>query len=309
MKMIKILFSTVFMTNFLFGLDITQGFPQEQQQQLRDENGQPMPMISMRYPLDVKSDKTRFSNPQINRDRFELNISPEIGKRVAVNSDRYTKIVTETIDVNLLIDTLVRQIRSTDVVNIHPHFLTTINFPEGTEIIYVNASIPMDVINFSANLLTLQPTKDFVNGNILVTYNDGERTYYTNLIIQKYSQVVFKDNLFNRYVIDDNFLSVNYRYVRNVEFNPIDILKKYIQLNGENILKTFAKEGDHDVILVDGVSFYITRDSAFGQVDYKNMRFAVSQNYSFADKSMKSKSVRDKNDFYPEERAVKGRAE
>lgn len=136
------------------------------------------------------------------------------------------------------------------------------------------------------NLLIIQPPKDFTNANILVTFRDEYKTYYTNIIVQKYTQYIYKDNKLKHYVIDDNYLSLNYNYVRNVEYSPIEILKTYFRLNGDKILKEFRQDGYYDIILIGGVSFYITRDSRFGTIDYKNMRFNVSQQYEFADKSL-----------------------
>ena len=282
----------------LNAVDTDYSFNPEQQRLDYDQNGNIIGS-PLSYPFDTKSENLRFSNPQILKDRFELNLNENFAKTVSIKKDRYSKIMTETLDVNLLIDTSVRQIRNTDVLYIHPHFLTTINFPFGTEIIYAKASTDIEVFDFSQNLLMIQPPKDFVNGNLLVTYRDNERTYYTNIIIQKYTQVIFRDEFFNKYVIDDNYLSLNYQYVREIEYNPIDILKKYFALNGDDSIKLFKKNGDYDVILLNGVSFYIIQDSSFGTIDYKNKRFKISQNYDFGDKSMLGRPVSSKNRFYP----------
>ncbi|WP_172199006.1 hypothetical protein [Campylobacter sp. RM16188] len=299
MKKSIVLALILFSAQNIFAVDTDSAFFQQQQPQQYDAEGKPIPILGLSYPHETKQDRLKFSNPQILKDRFELNMNENFSKNVLGKKDRYSKIVTETIDLNFLIEASVRQLKNTDVLYIHPHFLTSINFPEGTEILYVKSSVNMDTFNFAQNLLMIQPSKDFVNGNILVTFRDTQRTYYTNIIIQKYNQVVYKDEYFNRYVIDDNYLSLNYRYVRDIKFSPLEVLKRYFTLNGDNMIKAFKKDGDYDVILINGVSFYITRDSAFGQVDYQNLRFNVSQNYNYGDRSLLNKNIEASNQFYP----------
>lgn len=257
----------------------------EAQQRRQDNNGNMLPTVSSAYPLDTRANM-QATSPQILKDRFELGISPNFTKNVIKNKDRYSRVLTETIDTNLLADSVVKQIKNTDILYLHPHFMTTIAFPVDTEILYASSSLTMDKFDMAQNLLIIQPPKDFTNANILVTFRDEYKTYYTNIIVQKYTQYIYKDNKLKHYVIDDNYLSLNYNYVRNVEYSPIEILKTYFRLNGDKILKEFRQDGYYDIILIGGVSFYITRDSRFGTIDYKNMRFNVSQQYEFADKSL-----------------------
>jgi hypothetical protein len=301
MRNFKTLIAIVAATQLLNAVDSDKMFnmQQQQQQQQYDQNGNPIQAITPAYPTETIQDNLRFTSPQILKDRFELNINDNFAKGVVDKKDRYSKILTETLDLNLLIDASVKQLKNTDVIYIHPHFITTITLPEGTEIVYVKSSSDMDTFNFSNNLLFLQPSKDFVNGNMLITFRDNKNTYYTNVIIQKYSQQVYKDGAFNKYVIDDNYLSLNYRYVWNIKYSPIEVIKKYFQLNGDKIVSAFKRDGDYDVILLNGTTFYITRDSAFGQVDYKDVRFNVSQGYSYGDRSLKNQKVNSLDGFYP----------
>ena len=156
---------------------------QQQQQQQYDQNGNPIQAINPAIPVETIQDNLRYANPQILKDRFELNINDNFAKGVVDKKDRYSKILTETLDLNLLIDASVKQLKNTDVIYIHPHFITTITLPEGTEIVYVKSSSDMDTFNFSNNLLFLQPSKDFVNGNMLITFRNNKNTFYTNIII------------------------------------------------------------------------------------------------------------------------------
>ena len=300
MKSLKTLIAIAVATQ-LYAVDSDKMFntQQQQQQQQYDQNGNPIQAINPAIPVETIQDNLRYANPQILKDRFELNINDNFAKGVVDKKDRYSKILTETLDLNLLIDASVKQLKNTDVIYIHPHFITTITLPEGTEIVYVKSSSDMDTFNFSNNLLFLQPSKDFVNGNMLITFRNNKNTFYTNIIIQKYTQQVYKDGSFNKYVIDDNYLSLNYRYVWNIKYNPLDVIKKYFQLNGDKIVSAFKKDGDYDVIFLDGTTFHITRDAAFGQIDYKDVRFNVSQSYSYGDRSLKNQKVNSLNGFYP----------
>ena len=268
-------------------------------QQERDQNGNIIPPVTTIYPYETNDRAHIGTTPQIQKDRFELSINENFVKSVSQNKDRYSKIITETIDINLLVDNIVKQVRNTDIIYLHPHFLTTIAFPVDTEIIYANSSATLEKFEFSQNLLVIQPPKDFVNSNIVVTFRDAERTYYMNLILQKYTQKVTKDKKYNRYVIDDNYLSLNYSYVRNLEYSPLEVLQTYFRLNGDNIVKSFKEDGYYDIILLGGVTFYVIRDASFGTIDYSGLRFKVAQQYEFADKSIMGVKIGDKNKFYP----------
>lgn len=265
----------------------------------RDGSGRPLPFISTAFPYETSEERKMFSTPQILKDRFELNINNDIAKEVLLHKDNYTKVLTETFDLNLLVDSITRVIKNVDTLYIHPHFLTTINLPDETEIVYAKSSVEMFVFDFSRNLLMIQPQKDFVNGNILLTYRDSNRVYYMNLILYKYTQKPFDEKL-NKYVADDNYLSLNYKYIKNEEINAINILKHYLKLNGDNIVYAFKKDGDYDVIQLGGVSYFIVRDSQFGSVDYKGVRFSVSTKYMPNEKTLKNKKIQRDRNYVPD---------
>lgn len=266
---------------------------------LSARNQQQQQQMHLMYPFNTDTSKLRNTNPQILRDRFELNMNANFAKTVAKKRDRYKKIMNQTLDVNMLAGVSVKQLKDTNIIYLHSNFVTQVRLPIGTRILNAVPSTKFDVFQKTENLLILQPTRRFVNANIVVTFTDGSRNYYTNIIVQKYSQVVYEDKFFKKYVIDDNYLSTNYQFVNKIIYSPIDVLKKYFRLNGERSINKFRKDGDYDVILIDGVSFYITRDERFGQVDYETTRFSVTQSYTYGDKSLLGKPISSTNRYYP----------
>lgn len=293
----KTLITILLLSNIANAVNSDNAFSLKAERQETDSNGRPIPQIMTAFPYESKEENKIFTNPQILKDRFELNLNQDIAKDVINQKDNYTKIMTETVDLNLLVDSITRTIKNVDTIFIHPHFLTTINLPDETEIIYAKSSVEMFVFDFSRNLLMLQPIKDFVNGNILITYRDNEKTYYMNLIINKYTQKPVDTSL-NKYVTDDNYLALNYKYIKNQNIDLINILKHYLQLNGDNIINAFKKDGDYDVIQLNGVSYFIVRDSQFGEIDYKGIRFSISTKYMPNQKSLKNKKI--SNDYVPD---------
>ncbi|MBZ8002382.1 hypothetical protein [Campylobacter canadensis] len=264
-----------------------------------DENGNPKPNIPLDRPFPTNNDLLRYTNPQILKDRFELNANPKIFKEISKKNDNFKQLLDETFDVSFLMSDIVRQIRQVDIIYIHPKFVTSVLFPEGTKIIYANSSTPLQEFNFSSNLLLIQPKKDFVDGNILVTFSDKNKNYITNIILKKYTQNAKKNVLYNRYVFDDNFLSLNYQYVRKINYSPIEILEIYFKLNGNKAINNFKKNGDFDTLIVKNVAFYIIRDDNLGKIDYQNVRFSIKNTYDKADSSIKNSNVVDTDNFYP----------
>jgi len=59
-------------------------------------------------------------------------------------------------------------------VRLHPSFITTVQLPAGVKILKAVASFKPKHFVFRDNVLEVQPTKDFVEGNAVVYYRDGE---------------------------------------------------------------------------------------------------------------------------------------
>ncbi|WP_141090887.1 hypothetical protein, partial [Campylobacter concisus] len=94
MKSLKILIAIAVATQ-LYAVDSDKMFntQQQQQQQQYDQNGNPIQAINPAIPVETIQDNLRYANPQILKDRFELNINDNFAKGVVDKKDRYSKIL------------------------------------------------------------------------------------------------------------------------------------------------------------------------------------------------------------------------
>ena len=229
---------------------------------------------NLTYPID---DKLKNKTPEIKQKEFQLTIDPNAVKEVRKNKQKYESMVKNT-EIEYLIAPEQKVLKDVDVISIHPQFITTLTFPSQIKILSAQASINMNSIQFQQNVLLIQPAISFGYGNIFITYQSETKNYTMNLIIKNYEE-------------KEGPLKIAYQYDWNNDnkIDSITVLNHYKKLNGDSKLKNLKKDGDHDVIILNGVTYYIIRDSINGEVDYGYQKFHVSTRYEYANPSAKDK--------------------
>ena len=100
-------------------------------------------------------------------------------------------------------------------------------------------------------------------------------------------------------------IAYQYSWDNDIKIDYVAVLKHYLALNGEKPLKSLQKDGDHDVIVLNGITYYIIRDSISGNIDYGNQRFNISTRYEYANQSAKDRL--NANNLYPVKNIKKGK--
>ena len=104
-------------------------------------------------------------------------------------------------------------------VRLHPSFITTIQLPPGVKILKAVASFKPKHFVFRDNMLEVQPTKDFVEGNAVVYYRDGtvvKQIQFFFKSVNPYSNVSVEKIFYPQVVLTkDRVLS------------PIEVLESY----------------------------------------------------------------------------------
>jgi hypothetical protein len=245
----------------------------------RSNNNREDNSVPTRYPLNTSEDKIS-TNPTILENRFMLNIDEEVAKDVTAKQHRYHKIVNGVFDAKILNKPVTKPLATSDTLHVSTEFITTLMLPKKYKIVSVNFSKKNDIMEYSQNLLYFQPSKDFHIGNAIITIADDKSNYFINLTIEKYLlSNTSLDIDERRYVSENSYISTVYEYVDVPQVDPIDILKMYFQLHGEEALSRFKKQGDFDSFIVEGMPFFIIRDDDFWQVEYKETPFRISNKY------------------------------
>ena len=235
---------------------------------------------NLAYPID---NKLKNKTPQIKANEFQLTIDPAAVNRVRKGKQRYEQAITNT-DVEMLIDPELRALRDVDVMSIHPQYITTITFPPQTKITQAKSSQPMVLLQAEQNVLLVQPEAGFNNGNIFVAYQSENKNYFLNLIVKGYDR-------------EEGSLKTTYQYScdADAKLDWVDIIKQYTRINGDGALRELKRDGDCDIIILSGKTYYIIRDSVNGNANYKNQSYTVSTRYEFSNKSSRSRG----NNVYP----------
>jgi len=233
------------------------------------------------YPY-VPNMERKHVDPVILQDRFELNLDPSDVKSVYTKKRRYQDLMDGVYDLHILQEPIIKPIQNSDFLFVHPKFITTILFPKELKITFARSSFDPNVFEFSENMIMVQPHKNFNEGNLIVTLSDKKRNYMVNIVLQKFDfNMVSYDTYFNRYVSPQKiFLSLYYRYVYPPKFSKVKLLQVYFKLSGidsyDELLARFSQNGSSDSFVVQGIPFYITRDDKFGEVEYKDLSFRIT---------------------------------
>jgi len=127
-------------------------------------------------------------------------------------------------------------------VSLHPSFITTISFPEGTEIIRAVASFKPKHFVYRNNVLEIQPSKDFLEGNAVVYYQDGKVVRHVQLFLKVVNQ--YGKNLIDRIYYPQVVL------VDRKILSPVEVLETY--------RSRYGKYPDGNVFFrIDGISYRI----------------------------------------------------
>ena len=254
--------------------------------EIQSSNNKP----NLAYPID---NKLKNKTPAIKQKEFQLSIDPNAVKEVRKNKQKYENLMRNT-EIEYLIAPEQRVLKDVDVISLHPQFLSTLTFPSQIKILSAQPSIDMNTISFQQNVLLLQPKVSFGYGNIFITYQSETKNYSMNLLIKNYDE-------------REGALKIAYQYSwdNDIKIDYVAVLKHYLALNGEKPLKSLQKDGDHDVIVLNGITYYIIRDSISGNIDYGNQRFNISTRYEYANQSAKDRL--NANNLYPVKNIKKGK--
>lgn len=230
------------------------------------------------------------------KNNFEMNADEAIFQKTINSRDRYNKLLNETLNLDYMMTPEVRPFKSTDTIFIHPNHITTIVLPVDIQLKVAKASFPTDVFDLNENSVLIKPGRDFSTGNIVITATNLKENFIFNILVRKIeTSIVFFDSDYHKYLIEDNYLSLIYQYERKTIDDKFNVIQNYLKINNiksYDLDKIFTKEGDFDMVIFKGVTYYIIRDSRFGNINYGNIDFRVDTKYTFSSESNKVKGLK-----------------
>lgn len=232
-----------------------------------------------------------------NKNNFELNADEAIFQKSINSRDRYNKLLNETINLDYMMTPETRPFKTMDMLYVHPNHITTIILPEDIELMTAKASFKTDVFEMNQNSLLLKPNKDFNTGNIVVTATNKGENFIFNIVVRKIENVLVTfDSDYNKYLIENNYLSLVYQYERKNIEDKFEILQKYLSLNkikSYDLDKIFQEDGDYDMLTYRGITYYIIKDEKFGNINYGDINFRIDTKYKISTSSNKVRGIRE----------------
>jgi len=213
----------------------------------------------------------------VQEERFKMNVKKEEYEEILEKKDKFRKILNSTLGMEILQKPTVKQIKTIDMIYIHPSYISTIILPEGSEISFAKASfVTPEAIFFDKNVLNIRPEKNFLNGNVIVYYTKERKNYHLNLILKNYrTATCIVDEIKKEFICQNSGFSLVYDYEKEKKKDDIDILFAYADLVNNNMgelnERGFAK------VIYENELYYIIRDEKFGSIFYKGGKYRVAK--------------------------------
>lgn len=231
-----------------------------------------------------EEDETRTNN-------FESTLNEALAQKMINAKDKFEKVLSETLNVEYLMQPVDRPLKAVDTLYVHPNFLTTILLPSKYRLHSGKASFKTDTFELQENSIILKPNKNFTTGNIIITATDFDRNITINIVLKKIeTSLTTFDMDYKRYIVDKNYLSLVYNYTEKKTLDNFVILKHYMKINGiENsqLKNIFAHDGDYDMVIYDGITYYLIRDDKYNMLNFAEVNLRISTEYSISTKSNK----------------------
>jgi len=142
-------------------------------------------------------------------------------------------------------------------LKVHPQFITTVVFPDGFQIESAVASFKPKLLRARDNVLEVQPTKSFLEGNCVVYYrrSDGKRGVV---------QLILK----NLNTLGEKFLYTQVALTGKKLLSPVEVVSLYRRAYG-----TLPQE--RVIFRVGGVPYLIKPERRFPNLFYQGKTFLV----------------------------------
>lgn len=239
-----------------------------------------------------EEEETRTNN-------FESTLNEALAQKMINSKDKFEKVLSETLNVEYLMQPVDRPLKAVDTLYVHPNFLTTILLPSKYKLHSGKASFKTDTFELQENSIILKPNKNFTTGNIIITATDYDKNITINIVLKKIeTSLATFDMDYKKYIVDKNYLSLVYNYTEKKTLDNFVILKHYMKINGiENsqLKNIFAHDGDYDMVIYDGITYYLIRDDKYNVLNFAEVNLRISTEYSISTRSNKIEGLSNEN--------------
>ena len=230
---------------------------------------------------------------------FESTVNEALAQKMINSKDKFEKVLSETLNIEYLMQPVDRPLKAIDTLYVHPNFLTTILLPSKYKLHSGKASFKTDTFELHENSIVLKPNKNFTTGNIIITATDYDKNIIINIVLKKIeTSLTTFDMDYKKYIVDKNYLSLVYNYIEKKTLDDFIILKHYMKINGiENsqLKNIFIHNGDYDMVMYDGITYYLIRDDKYNVLNFAEVNLRISTEYSISTRSNKIEGLTNEN--------------
>ncbi|MBD3822994.1 MAG: hypothetical protein IE916_00600 [Epsilonproteobacteria bacterium] len=230
-------------------------------------------------PLPDNKDKNK-DNSNLIRNRFEMDLDKDVAREVTQKRDEFQRTMHRTEGLEMLMTPLEKPFKSIDSLEVTSEFTTTVFFPDRYKITGALPSEELDRLEHSANILTIKPKRNFLEGNIFVALTDGQKN--TGMTINLYRHLPNRPNpdAYSSPLAEGNqYISTMIIYIDKPNVPYEEILDAYFTLAECDPSLIFTEDGVFDVLIYQNVPFYIIRDDKFGFISLNDINYRIETKY------------------------------
>jgi len=236
--------------------------------------------INLAFPIDTDPRISKFP-PKWREDKFILGMDKEILEEVSNNKDYFKRAMSKTHNMDMLMKPIDKPFHSIDKIYISSEFTTTLVFPSRYSVVSNFASVPLKTNDRYANIVTVQAGRNFVEGNIVVTLTDKTKNKIVVILLRRYIPGMEKssEDYAIKYAHTKQFVSsiITYRDLPDVEDDQI--IEAMYSLYGDTVKYVFKNDCDFETFMYEGIQFYAMRDDKFGEIEFDEINFRISNKY------------------------------
>jgi len=258
----------------------TQAFAKYGYNNSRGNNGDRDDMANLYFPFE-NNPQTRAYPPEWKKEKFHLELDENVAEEVVAKRVRFKKIMNQTYNLDMLMTPIVKPFKTIDKIYITTEHITTVVFPMDYTIVAATGSKKMTQIAHSSNILTFQPKRDFIEGNIVVSLTNGETNKVATIILERYvpGMTTGNENYSIKLAKDKQFVSTVIMYKDLPKDDNTVILEAYFKLYGPNASDYFSADCKFDTFTYDGVQYYVIRDDKFGNIEYEGISYRIANSF------------------------------
>lgn len=236
--------------------------------------------INLFFPQS-NDQRTASFPPKWKEDQFILTMDNSILEEVSNKKDYFHRAMAKTYNMDMLMKPIQKPFHSIDKVYVSSEFTTSLVFPTKYSVVSNFASVPLKTNTRYANVVTVQAGREFVEGNVVVTLTSKTENKIVVIMLRRYVPGMENgsDEYGIKYAKSKQFVSTMVTYKDMPKVEDFEIINTMYKLYGDSVKYSFKNDCDFETFLYEGIQFYVMRDDKFGEIEFDDINFRISNKY------------------------------